>query len=87
MFYKIFYCLFLKMTNNLVGFLSNLAKPNIKIDETNLYDENFYRNFTTKEKIKNAEIIFPIIQQYLKIESVIDIGCGVGAWSKYFFDS
>lgn len=59
----------------------------IKTEQTQIYDDSFYKKFTTTQKIKNSNVIFPLIEKYLEIKSVVDIGCGVGAWSKYFFDN
>lgn len=51
-----------------------------------LYNNDFFKNFTTDEKIIGSKIIFPLLEKYIKINSVVDVGCGVGAWIKYFYD-
>ncbi len=48
----------------------------------NLYDEDFY-NSQKDGSYKSACEILPIVDSiFPKIESVIDIGCGVGTWLK-----
>lgn len=84
---RCFYSRFLRLKQILIGKLRSLKDKKEKgSDPHQVYDDSFYEKFTTKEKIKNSEIIFPIVEKYVKINSVIDIGCGVGAWSKYFHD-
>ena len=44
------------------------------------YNKKFYQNQTSR----NAKIIVPIILQYVKPKSVLDVGCGVGYWLAEF---
>ena len=45
------------------------------------YDDTFYQ-FHLQGAITSAEAIIPIIQEYISPASVIDVGCGIGAWLK-----
>ena len=58
----------------------------IQIEQTQIYNDSFYKKFTTTQKVTNSNVIFPLIEKYIEIKRVVDIGCGVGAWSKYFFE-
>jgi glucosyl-dolichyl phosphate glucuronosyltransferase len=48
-----------------------------------LYDEKFYEK-QQGGSCKSAEVIVPIILEVFDAKSVIDIGCGVGAWLHHF---
>jgi SAM-dependent methyltransferase len=43
------------------------------------YDENFYR-FLASFAVRSAEQIVPLVNALLPINSVVDFGCGQGAW-------
>jgi hypothetical protein len=43
------------------------------------YDENFYR-FLASFAVRSAEQIVPLLSPVLPINSVVDFGCGQGAW-------
>ena len=43
------------------------------------YDETFFR-YLQQGSTRSAEVIVPIILDRLKISSVLDVGCGAGAW-------
>ena len=43
------------------------------------YDEMFFR-YIQQGATRSAQTIVPIVVQYLKVESVLDVGCGAGAW-------
>lgn len=43
------------------------------------YDSVFYK-YINKGAIRSAEIILPIVMRYFPIHSVVDFGCGQGAW-------
>lgn len=45
------------------------------------YSRKFYQNQLTESR-NSARYILPIINQWFKPKSVIDVGCGVGAWLK-----
>lgn len=49
----------------------------------NYYTEDFYKNQREISRILGKEII-PIIFEYIKPKSVIDIGCGVGGFLSIF---
>ena len=84
---KCIYSLFLRWKH---VFVSRLHQKRINdgtvSEQEEIYDDSFYRKFSTQQKIENSHIIFPIIEEYIPIKRVIDVGCGVGAWSKYFCD-
>lgn len=47
------------------------------------YSENFF----TKQKVdsyQSAQVVVPLVLAKFKVASVIDIGCGLGAWLKVF---
>lgn len=84
---KYLYSKFLQSKQIAIGRVKTMYKPaNEILKEDEIYDDAFYAKFTTSQKIKNSTIIFPIIEHYVNIKSVIDVGCGVGAWSKFFYD-
>lgn len=43
------------------------------------YDSSFYK-YINEGATKSAEIILPLITRHLSISSVVDFGCGQGAW-------
>lgn len=43
------------------------------------YDETFYR-YIQRGSIRSAQRIVPVLQDALPIGSVLDVGCGAGAW-------
>jgi hypothetical protein len=43
------------------------------------YDATFYR-YIQSGAIRSAEVIIPIVAKHLPIASVLDVGCGAGAW-------
>ena len=52
------------------------------MNQTNLifdHDEEIYNT-------RSAEIVIPILLQYVKPISVLDVGCGLGTWLKIFND-
>lgn len=48
-----------------------------------VYDHAFFARHT-QDTLRSAEIIVPILQRLIHPASVIDIGCGMGAWLKAF---
>lgn len=49
------------------------------------YKEEFF-NLHLKNSLSSAENIIPVVSAYFKPSSVIDIGCGTGAWLKIWND-
>ncbi len=49
------------------------------------YDSEFFKNLK-KGSLNSAKEIVPFLLKNLKINSVIDIGCGCGTWLKIFED-
>jgi SAM-dependent methyltransferase len=47
------------------------------------YDRNFYSKVTPSSR-KSAEIVVPLIIDFVDPRSVIDIGCGTGTWLSVF---
>jgi SAM-dependent methyltransferase len=43
------------------------------------YDDNFF-DYVNSGALQSAKAILPILQAQLKIDSVLDVGCGQGAW-------
>ena len=43
------------------------------------YDEDFYR-YIQNGAVRSAQVIIPLVRDRLKIDSVLDVGCGAGAW-------
>jgi 2-polyprenyl-3-methyl-5-hydroxy-6-metoxy-1,4-benzoquinol methylase len=50
---------------------------------TSIYDADFYQRHT-QDAIESARIIVPILLKLIQPKSVIDVGCGLGAWLKVF---
>jgi len=48
-----------------------------------VYDRAFFARHT-QDTVRSAQIIVPILLELIRPESVIDIGCGLGAWLKVF---
>lgn len=47
------------------------------------YDSNFFKG-ESQSSIKSAKIIVPLVQSIVNPRSVLDVGCGVGAFLKEF---
>ena len=45
---------------------------------------DFFFDYQQSQSYKSAEIILPIVNNWISPKSVIDVGCGVGAWLKAF---
>lgn len=43
------------------------------------YDERFYR-YIQQGAMRSAQIVAPLVIEHLKIQSILDVGCGAGAW-------
>jgi len=43
------------------------------------YDESFFK-YLNSGSLKSAEIVIPLVKKYFDLSSVLDIGCGQGAW-------
>ena len=53
----------------------------MKLEELQrIYNDNFYNKLHKNYNYQSAKIILPIIFEYYKPNSIIDIGCGVGTW-------
>lgn len=48
-------------------------------ENSEFYDENFYR-MQKDGSYRSANIILEIVKNYIRPQSVIDVGCGVGTW-------
>jgi SAM-dependent methyltransferase len=44
------------------------------------YDESFYTD-ESRVALESAKVVLPILQPHLAFTTVIDIGCGTGAWA------
>jgi SAM-dependent methyltransferase len=49
----------------------------------NIYNDPFFKLQQT-QSLNSAKIILPIINNWIKPNSVIDVGCGVGSWLKAY---
>lgn len=49
------------------------------ISQNYSYDETFYKYIQTGA-VRSAQIVVPLALASLKVESVLDVGCGAGAW-------
>ncbi len=49
------------------------------------YDKDFYKQIVAGSR-KSADIVVPMICDYLKPESVLEIGCGMATWSASFLE-
>lgn len=47
------------------------------------YDDRFFDQITA-QSLSSAEVIAPIVQRLVGARSVVDVGCGRGAWLKAF---
>jgi SAM-dependent methyltransferase len=54
--------------------------------EFTAYDDAF---FTGQKDLsyKSAQLVIPIVQQFVPIRSVCDVGCGVGTWLRAFLEA
>jgi SAM-dependent methyltransferase len=56
-----------------------LEGDSLAVSRNYAYDETFYR-YIERGAIRSAQVIIPLVLDRLKTESVLDVGCGVGAW-------
>ncbi len=47
------------------------------------YDESFF-DFITKSSRQSAKEIVPLVLEFFRPQSVVDVGCGTGAWLSVF---
>ena len=47
------------------------------------YDESFF-DFITKSSRQSAKEIVPLVLEFIRPQSVVDVGCGTGAWLSVF---
>ena len=45
---------------------------------------NFFYDEMKNSSLSSAKAVIPIVMNYIKPKSVIDIGCGTGVWLKIF---
>lgn len=50
-----------------------------------LYNKKFFKNLQ-EGSLRSAQQVVPIVIEFLNIKSVVDFGCGTGAWLKTFKD-
>jgi SAM-dependent methyltransferase len=50
------------------------------------YDANFFDN-QAGGSLTSAQVVVPIVMNIVRPKSVIDVGCGVGAWLKVFLEN
>jgi len=59
------------------------GKESNSSDPAQHYDENFFRDLE-KGSLQSAREIVPLVVRFLRPESVVDVGCGTGAWLSVF---
>jgi SAM-dependent methyltransferase len=50
----------------------------------NLYDEHYYSSEGLVASLESARVVVPIVMSLLAPTSVVDVGCGLGAWLQAF---
>src|SRR5688572_21793249 len=50
-----------------------------------VYDEHFFK-VVDREGLASARVIVPLVRDLTNCDSVVDVGCGHGAWLKVFQD-
>src|SRR4030095_14542739 len=55
----------------------------IIVNTHQLYDRDFYE-FVRSTSLSSAEVIVPLLINTLSPRSVVDVGCGEGAWLSVF---
>lgn len=51
-----------------------------------VYDSAFF-SLLADDSLKNARLIVPLVMEMLRPESVVDFGCGPGAWLRVFVEN
>src|SRR5690349_12488369 len=59
------------------------VSPQIELTTSDLYSETFF-DWQQEGARRAASIVLPIVQRLLSPTTVIDIGCGRGAWLRAF---
>jgi SAM-dependent methyltransferase len=54
-----------------------------QVTDTELYDSGFFDEVDSFA-IASAEVIVPLVRKLIEAQSVLDVGCGRGAWLKVF---
>jgi SAM-dependent methyltransferase len=57
--------------------------PSLSIKGMEKYPKNFYRDQQAGAK-KSAKVIVPMVMELMEVKSVLDVGCGTGAWLSEF---
>lgn len=55
------------------------GEPSSPVAHSYAYDETFYR-YLQDGAIRSAQLVIPLVTKHLRMESVLDVGCGAGAW-------
>lgn len=50
------------------------------------YDEDFYET-NVQGALQSARVVVPIVLEILRAASVVDVGCGLGAWLRAFIEN
>ncbi len=53
------------------------------MNDSTSYDDAFF-DYVTRSASRSASVITPILHEVLEIRSVLDVGCGLGAWLKFW---
>jgi hypothetical protein len=51
-----------------------------------IYSEDFY-NYQKGGSLSSAQVMVPLVLSYVRPQSVVDVGCGVGTWLSVFRES
>jgi SAM-dependent methyltransferase len=52
---------------------------------TSVYDDHFFKEID-REGLASARVIVPLVRELLNCDSVVDVGCGRGAWLRVFLE-
>jgi SAM-dependent methyltransferase len=53
-------------------------------DRKRLYDASYYSSEGAADSQRSAEAVVPVVASFVEIGSVVDVGCGAGAWLAVF---
>jgi SAM-dependent methyltransferase len=57
-----------------------------RVMDTSAYDKDFF-SLVSNESLPSARIVVPLVMELLRPSSVVDVGCGLGAWLRAFRDN
>lgn len=51
-----------------------------------VYDEDFFEA-NVQASLRSARVVIPLVLELVKARSVVDVGCGLGAWLRVCADN